>query len=239
MGNTFENCTGTYTFQSLNGQSAIDHILTNKILLDNFISMHIDEDKTMLNISDHNLVRAWFKIGPNNNKPSWKKPTKKHITWISRDEDRLNLCANSFKEKIGKKHSFWKCMSKLKTSIDETMKRRKMINLGGKGKLKLISAEWVDKELIDNIKLRSKLSREWRLARKRKEPVEVLRQYKRRYLEQKSVTALMTGDKKSAWESRKINEPWKDSKKFWKMIKELLGKDKEFEEETYVYSEEG
>merc|ERR1711874_306659 len=200
---------------------------------------YIDEDKTMLNISDYNLVRVWFKIGHNTNKPSWKKPTKKCITWISRDEDRLNLCANSFRDKIGKKHSFRKCMSKLKTSIDATMKRRKMINLGGKGKLKLISAEWVDKELIDNIKLRSKLSREWRLARKRKEPVEVLRQYQRRYLEQKSVTALMTGDKKSAWESRKINETWKDSKKFWKMIKELLGKDKEFEEETYVYSLEG
>ena len=34
-----------------------------------------------------------------------------------------------------------------------------MVELGGKGKLKLLSAEWVDKELIDNIKLRSKLSR--------------------------------------------------------------------------------
>merc|ERR1711874_764271 len=137
------------------------------------------------------------------------------------------------------KNSFKKCMSKLKNSIDATMKRRKMIKLGGKSKVKLVSAEWVDKELIDNVKLRSKLSRDWRLARKRKEPDEILRQYKNRYLEQKSVTALMTGDKKSAWESRKINETWKDSKKFWKMIKELLGKNKEFEEETYVYSEEG
>merc|ERR1711913_256740 len=199
--NTFENCTGTYTFQSLNGQSAIDHILTNKTLLENFISMYIGEDKTMLNISDHNLVRVWFKISNNNSKPSWKKPTKKCITWISRDEDRLNLCANSFREKIGKKHSFRKCMSKFKTSIDETMKRRKMIKLGGKGKLRLISAAWVDKELIDNIKLRSKLNREWRMARKRKEPDEVLKQYERRYLNQKRLTALMTGDKKSAWES--------------------------------------
>ena len=74
--NTSENCTGTYTFQSLNGQSAIDHILTNKALLENFISMYIDEDKSMLNISDHNLVRVWFKISNNNSKPNWKKPTK-------------------------------------------------------------------------------------------------------------------------------------------------------------------
>ena len=186
--------------------------------------MHIDEEKTMLNISDHNLVRVWFKIGNDNNRSDWKKKTKKNITWISRDEDRLILCASSFKSKIGKKISFKKCMNKLKTSVDSTMKRRKMIRLGGKRKMKLLAAEWVDKELIENIKLRSKLSREWRYARKRKEPDEILKQYERRYLHQKSITALMTGDKKSAWESRKIDETWKDSKKFWKMIKELLGK---------------
>merc|ERR1711874_576700 len=56
---------------------------------------------------------------------------------------------------------------------------------------------------------------------------------------QKRITALMGGDKKSNWESRKINETWKDSKKFWVMIKELLGKKREVEEEAYVYSEEG
>jgi len=75
-------------------------------------------------------------------------------------------------------------MSKLKTSIDETMKKRKMIKLGGKGKLKLISAPWVDKEFIENIKLRSKLNKDWRMARKRNEPAEVLKQYEKRYLKQ-------------------------------------------------------
>merc|ERR1711874_544455 len=118
-------------------------------------------------------------------------------------------------------------------------KIKKRIKLGGKKKVKLLVAEWVDNELIENIKLRSKLSREWRHARKRKEPEEILRQYERRYLKQKSITALMTGDKKSAWQNRKINETWKDSKKLWKMIKELLGKNREIEDETYVYNEEG
>merc|ERR1711867_94123 len=58
-----ETCTGKYTFASLNGRSAIDHMLTNRMLYEKHISMWIDEDKTMLNISDHNLVRAWFQIG--------------------------------------------------------------------------------------------------------------------------------------------------------------------------------
>merc|ERR1711874_612189 len=80
-------------------------------------------------------------------------------------------------------------------------------------------------------------NKEWRMARKRGEPERILKICKERYLKQKRIAALMTGDKKSNWESRKINETWKDSKKFWIMIKELLGKNKEVEEEAYVYSE--
>ena len=45
--------------------------------------------------------------------------------------------------------------------------------------------------------------------------------------------------KKSQWEKDKISETWKDSKKFWKMIKELLGKNKELVEEAYIYTEDG
>merc|ERR1711913_63681 len=142
------------------------------------------------------------------------------------------------KRKIGKKHSFDKCMKKLKSSIDQNLRRRKVIKLAGKGKVKLISAPWVDTELIDNIKIRSYLNKEWRDARARKEPENILKIYKERYLKQKRITAIMTGDKKSTWESQKIQETWKDSKKFWVMIKELLGKKREVEEEAYIYDED-
>ena len=237
--NTYDSCNGTYTFHSLNGKSAIDHVLTNKTLLDKHISMYIDERRAMLNISDHNLVRVWFQLGNSNSRTNCKKKTLKDMTWISRDEDKLAQCAKSFKSKIGKKISFRKCIDKIKTSVDSTMKRRKKIRPGGKKGIKLLAAEWIDRELLDNIKLRSKLNREWRYARKRSEPKEILKQYEQRYLKQKSITALMTGDKKSAWESKKIEETWKDSKKFWVMIKELLGKNKELTDEAFVYTEQG
>ena len=42
-------------------------------------------------------------------------------------------------------------------------------------------------------------------------------------------------NKKGEWEVRKIEETWKDGKKFWPMIKELLGSNKE-KEDTYVYT---
>ena len=46
-------------------------------------------------------------------------------------------------------------MKKLKSSIDQNLRRRKVIKIAGKGKVELISAPWVDTELIDNIKIRS------------------------------------------------------------------------------------
>merc|ERR1711874_33042 len=47
------------------------------------------------------------------------------------------------------------------------------------------------------------------------------------------------GEIKSCWESSKIKETWNDSKKFWVMIKELLGKKREVMEEAYIYNDEG
>ena len=56
---------------------------------------------------------------------------------------------------------------------------------------------------------------------------------------QNRITSAMAGEKKSSWEKKKIEKTWKDGKLFWGMIRELLGKKKEYEEEAYVYTNEG
>merc|ERR1712082_557491 len=117
--------------------------------------------------------------------------------------------------------------------------RRKLRRKPGRKKIILKAAPWVDTELMENTKLRSKLSRSWRHARKRNEPEEVINRYKQNYILQKSRTASLTEKKKSQWEESKIAETWRDSKAFWKMIKELLGKNKEDTEEAFIFTEEG
>ena len=49
----------------------------------------------------------------------------------------------------------------------------------------------------------------------------------------------MSGKRKGQWEIRKIEETRRDGKKFWTVIKELLGKNKKRDEEAFVYSQEG
>ena len=75
--NQTENCIGINTFNSNKGKSAIDHILVNDKMYGNYKGMHIDEEKILLNISDHCLVRAWFKLGTNI-KTKWKKKLKRY-----------------------------------------------------------------------------------------------------------------------------------------------------------------
>ena len=62
--------------------------------------MHIDEDKILLNISDHCLVRAWFKLGTNL-KTNWKKTQIKEIQWIKKDEESFKKFETAFLPKIG------------------------------------------------------------------------------------------------------------------------------------------
>ena len=132
--NALDTCTGRYTFESQNGRSAIDHVLINEYMMGKHISMWIDEDKTMLNISDHNLVRTWFKLRNENYSAQKKRKPRKKITWISRKPERMQMCLENFKAKIGKKHTFKNCMNKIKVSVDHTMKRSYKKKPGGKNR---------------------------------------------------------------------------------------------------------
>jgi len=119
--NLTENCIGTYTFNSKKGKSAIDHILVNNKMYVEYKGMYIDEEN-ILNISDHCLVRAWFKLGTNI-KTDWKKPKIKEIQLIKKDESFKKFEA-AYIPKIGKSTSFWGFM-KIKTTLDVILKKKK------------------------------------------------------------------------------------------------------------------
>ena len=95
-------------------------------------------------------------------------------------------------------------MKKIKTTLDITLQEKKRIKIGKRRNQTVLAAEWVDTELTDNISLRSKLSRRWRIARKNKEPEETLRRYKEEYEKQQRKTSIMSCKKKGEWEVKKV-----------------------------------
>ena len=115
---------------------------------------------------------------------------------------------------IGKSTTFKGCMNKLKTTLNSTMRKKKRVKIGRRGKKTILAAEWVDSELLSNISLRSYYSRQWRIARRNKKSEEEIERCKNRYIRQQRKTSIMSGNKKGLWEAKKIEETWKDGKKF-------------------------
>ena len=70
--NQSERWSGIYTYgKPEKARSAIDHILVNNKFMEQFKGIHTDRNKGELEISDYNLVKAWFNIGEE--ETSWKK----------------------------------------------------------------------------------------------------------------------------------------------------------------------
>jgi len=70
--------------------------------------------------------------------------------------------------------SFNDFMRKINISQEKILKKSKRIQVGRKGDTRIAAAEWVDEELIENIKKRGRLSRRCRIARKTGESQETL-----------------------------------------------------------------
>merc|ERR1711874_464253 len=104
-----------------------DHILVNDKMYAEYKGMHIDEEKVILNISDHCLVRAWFKIGTGT-KTDWKIKMKE-IKWIKKDEESFKRFIEAFTPKIGKSTSFRSFMEKIKSTLNIVLKKKR-IKLG-------------------------------------------------------------------------------------------------------------
>ena len=103
--NQTDECHGRYTFISKNGKSAIDHILVNSRMCENYRGMSIVEDRTLLNINVHCLIRTWFWIG-HQKKTNWRKKSFKQIKWIKKDLDSYEKFKTSFKKRIRQGSSF-------------------------------------------------------------------------------------------------------------------------------------
>ena len=153
------------------------------------------------------------------------KTKHRMITVVKKDDESLNKCKEAFKKQIGKSTNLNLFLKKLKTSVNHNLRKRKKIKVGKKGNKIIRAAEWVDLELIESIKLRMRLNKNWRYCR-RNQPPPVQKEFKEKYENQKKITAALIGKKKSEWEKKKIQETWKDGKLFWNMIRELLGKNR-------------
>ena len=123
----------THTGDQENQQSAIDHLIVNKKMGDCFKGMRVDENAEELNISDHNLIRSWFKIGRERG-ASWRKTRLEERTWYSKDEGSLKKMEGDLEPKIRGPTSFNSMMKKIEITQDKYLKKTRKLRIGTKGK---------------------------------------------------------------------------------------------------------
>merc|ERR1711874_610223 len=110
----------------------------------------------------------------------WKKPRYQIIEWYKKDPESLINMEKELESMLGNKTGFYHTMEKIKIVQNKTLRKKKRIRVGRRGEEKIQAAEWIDEELRDNIRKRSKLSRRWRLARKRKETEEDVKRFEKK-----------------------------------------------------------
>ena len=95
--NMEEECEGETTWEARNQRSVIDYILVNKKMYERFQNMKIDEDKQQFDISDHNLLTAYFKIKM---KELYKQKSEEVITYYKINDETTKEYIRMMEEKM-------------------------------------------------------------------------------------------------------------------------------------------
>ena len=99
--NLDEACQGMYTWGRLEQKSAIDFVLVNKKAYENFQSLHIDESREILDISDHCTLTSRFRIPTE--KVNFKRGKTICKTYYKTDEESLEQFSDEMQRRLREK----------------------------------------------------------------------------------------------------------------------------------------
>ena len=158
-----EKCEGTFTREQGNLKTAIDMVMVNRALYDKCKGMKIDEEKDVIDISDHNLISIEFKArqkcGNNFNKKKWREEE-----CYKKDDSALK----EFGDEIEKE---WKSngiesveemtISMLEVA-DRTLKKIIRRRISDEGEWERIESVWMNDEIREAINERRRINRQMR-----------------------------------------------------------------------------
>ena len=158
--NADEKCKGVYTRCQGTQKSAIDMVLVNEEMYNWCESMEIDEEKEIINCSDHNLISIKFRIRELNEN-MFRRTRWEEGEYMSKDKEALK----EFREEMIKKWSdndrekVGEMIVDMMEAADKTLKKKFKKRVAGHGKSKVEDKEWMTKEIRREMKERSRLNR--------------------------------------------------------------------------------
>lgn len=165
--NIEEKCEGIYTRVRGEQKTAIDYVLVNNRVHERFDSMHIDEEKLILDESDHTLVTVNLNMEDDRKQRTveWKE-----TTYYSLKEEELKAYAddlgNMWKDD---KKSLQERVKDMIGKAEDRLKKKKKIKVGIGGKPIPVEKKWMTDEIRGGIKKRKELNRKKRYGKTREE----------------------------------------------------------------------
>ena len=218
-----EKCEGTYTREQGNQKTAIDMVMVNRALYDKCKGMKIDEEKDIIDISDHNLISIEFKArqkcGNNFNKKKWREEE-----CYKKDDSALKEFGDEIEKEWKSKgiESVEEMTINMLEVADRTLKKIIRRRISDDGEWEKIESVWMNDEIREAINERRRINRQMRNC---KNPEEKKR-LEKLYYAQKEKVQMMIREAMERYEielTREILED-KGNETLWRNIGKLRGK---------------
>lgn len=231
--NNDDRCIGQYTREESGMKSAIDFVLVNSNMYQNFVNMEIDEEKHMFDLSDHCVIQITFLLRNINER---RCNEKEIINYFSVKDNMKDGFIDNIERRINRETTSIN-MEKLEQITYETAEqtlKKKYIK-----KTTIIDKPdpiWFSKEMKEGIKLRQLYNRKRRNARTDSDIVKYAKMYREQKI--KVHEMIKEGINKYEIEITKEIRSKKNSKELWNNINKLRGK-KGNKRNVDIYRENG
>ena len=233
MLNLEDRCEGIYTRIRGEQKTTIDYVLVNDRVYEDFRHMHIDEEKEIIDGSDHTLITVDLEVQKSmgKNKTRWKE-----VIYYSDKEEVIRECVQELGE-------IWEGdgsvnlqgrIDKILEIAELRMKRKRRIKVEGEMSNIPVENKWMTEEIRRGIKKRQSLNRRKRNGKTSEEVLRFTRGYKnQKYRVQKLIRdAMREYEIKLAKEIRGSSNRGKDT---WRLIDKLSGRDRKEKNVLEVY----
>ena len=235
--NADDRCEGSITRSFRGEKSAIDFMLVNAKLYENFKSLKIDENKTYYDLSDHCLLETVFR---------WERQRIQRRNTRQVDAKYYYSVDENLKEKFleelereleeGEMQGRLNLHEIITKKSEEVLKRKFKRSIINTGQVNKIEPIWITEEIKREIKTRREINRMGRVA-----DIEQKDTIWHRYQMQRKKVKGMVAEAKKLSERKLANEIKKETDgrgKMWKHIQKLRGTLKK-QQEICILDEEG
>ena len=217
--NLDEACKGIYTWTRQEQKSAIDFVMANKSCYELFQRLVIDEEREILDISDHNVLTTVLKVRSSN--VDFKKGDKMITkTYFKTDEKSLEIFAVVMQEKLSMKEvkSFEELNELMKEVADTTLKA--IYQRRESKKHQVTEQPWITDQIRREIKKRRELNRRRRNTQSETETQNLRQEYlKQKHKVQGLIKEAITVSEKKL--TNEIRASKNRSRAIWENINKL------------------